>query len=61
MGSNEPRLRILLVAGWHIVLDILEVVVRREIQVIAGRNVVVNELSAVLDDTESLIGIVLLS
>ena len=61
MGANEPWFRILLVARRHIVLDILEIVVRRQIQVIAGRNVVVNELSAILDDTESLIGIVLLS
>ena len=61
MGPNEPRLRIFLVARRHIVLDILEIVVRRQIQVIAGRNVVVNELSSVLDDTESLIGVVLLS
>ena len=61
MGANEPWFRILLVARRHIVLDILEIVVRRQIQVIAGRNVVVNELSAILDDTESLIRIVLLS
>ena len=61
MGANEPWFRILLVARRHIVLDILEIVVRRQIQVITGRNVVVNELSSVLDNTESLIGVVLLS
>ena len=61
MGANEPWFRILLVARRHIVLDILEIVVRRQIQVIAGRNVVVHELSAILNDTESLIGVVLLS
>ena len=61
MGSNEPRLGILLVARRHIVLDVLEIVIRREIKVIARRNVVVNELGAVLDDTKSLIGVVLLS
>ena len=61
MGSNEPRFRILLIARRHIVLDILEIVVRREIQVIARRNVVVNELSAILDHTEPLIGVILLS
>ena len=61
MGANEPWFRILLVARRHIVLDILEIVVRRQIQVITGRNVVVNELSSVFDDTKSLIGVVLLS
>ena len=61
MGPNEPRLGIFFVARRHIVLDILEIVVRRQIQVITGRNVVVNELSSVFYDTESLIGVVLLS
>ena len=52
---NEPPLIIL---AWHRILDILQVVIGRQIQIIRRRDVVVHQLRAILDNPESLIRIV---
>jgi len=58
MRSNEP---LLLVLVRQRVLEILQVVVRGQVEVVARRDVIVNKLSAVLDHTEPFVGIVLLA
>lgn len=57
MWPDEPPL----VLHAHLILDILEIVVWRQVQLVACRDVIVHELSAILYQTEALIWIVLLA
>ena len=57
MRANEP----LFVLHTHLILNVLEIVIWRQIQFIAGRDIVMHELCSVLDQTESLIRVVLLA
>ena len=58
MRPDEPLLGILL---GQVVLHIFQVVVGRQVHFVGGRDVVVYELGTILDDTESLVRIVLLA
>ena len=58
MRSDEP---LLLVLVRQSILDVLEIVVRWQVELVARRNVVVNELGAVRDHTEALVWIILLA
>ena len=57
MRPDEP----LLVLNPHTILYILEVIVRRQVQFVASRDVVVHELSSVLDQSKPLVWVILLS
>ena len=62
MGSNKPLLVVFVVLSWQIVLDVLQIVVRREIQIIAGGDHVVKQLRViVIDHTKALIRVKLLA
>ena len=58
MGTDEPPFVVLIRHG---ILDVLQVVIRWQVKLICGRDVVINELSAILDNTKSLVGIILLA
>lgn len=58
MRPNEPPLTIL---GRHRILNILQVIVRWQVEVIARRDVIVNELGAILNYSEPLARIILLA
>ena len=57
MRSDEP----LLVLNSHGILNILEVVVGRQVKLVASRNVVVHKLRSILDQAKPFVWIVLLS
>ena len=62
MGSNKPLLVVFIVLSWQIVLDVLQIVVRREIQIIAGGDHVIQQLRViVIDHTKALIRVKLLA
>ena len=57
MRSDEP----LLVVNAHAILNILEVVVGRQVQLVARRDVVMHELGAILYQSETFVWVILLS
>ena len=58
MRSNEP---LLLVFDWHLILNVLQVVIRRQIEIIRSCDIVIDKLSVIFDQTEALIRIILLA
>ena len=59
MWSNKPLL--FLALTWQRVLDVLEIVIWWKVKVIARRNVVVNQLCSILDNTKSFVRVILLA
>ena len=59
MGSDKPLLG--LFSSWEVVLNILEVVVGRQVQLVARRDVVMHELGAILYQSETFVWVILLS
>lgn len=57
MRPDEP----LLVLNTHAILNILEVIVGRQVQLVACRDVVVHELRSVLDQSKPFVWVILLS
>ena len=58
MRADEPLFVVLV---WQGVLDVLQVVVGRQIELITRRDVVMHKLCAILNHTKPLVGIVLLA
>ena len=58
MGTDEPIPIVFVRQG---VLDVLQVVVRRQVELITGRDVIMNKLCTIFNHTEALIRVVLLA
>ena len=58
MGTDEPIPIVFVRQG---VLDVLQVVVRRQVELITGRDVIMHKLCAIFNHTEALIRVVLLA